>query len=65
MQYYIKVFLEGAQGPGAQVAQDRLILTEEQLRVLEKAREEKEAKGEIDTVHPSYLGAQDPLISAR
>jgi hypothetical protein len=26
---------------------------------LEKAKEEKKAKGEIETHHPGYLGAQD------
>ena len=35
------------------------MLTEEQLRALEKAKEEKEAHGEIETAHPGYLGAQD------
>ncbi len=40
-------------------AQENLILTEDQLRALEKAREEKEAYGEIETAHPGYLGAQD------
>ena len=34
-------------------------LTEEQLRALEKAKEEKAAHGEIETEHPGYLGAQD------
>ena len=34
-------------------------LTEEQLRALERAREEKEAHGEIETLHPGYLGTQD------
>ena len=43
----------------AKAAQENLILTEEQLRALEKAREEKEAHGEIETEHPGYLGAQD------
>lgn len=41
------------------VAQDGLILTEDQVRALEKAREEKEAHGEIETEHPGYLGSQD------
>jgi len=41
------------------VAQESLILTEEQLQALEKAKSEKEAHGEIETEHPGYLGAQD------
>ncbi len=36
-----------------------MLLTEEQLRALESAKEEKEAYGEIETQHPGYLGAQD------
>lgn len=40
-------------------AQENLILTEEQVRALERAREEKQAHGEIETEHPGYLGAQD------
>jgi len=43
----------------AKMAQESLILTEEQLQALEKARGEKEAHGEIETEHPGYLGAQD------
>ena len=43
----------------AKVAQEQLILTEDQLRALEKAKKEKEAHGEIETEHPGYLGAQD------
>ncbi len=43
----------------AKVAQDNMILTEEQLKALEKAHDEKEAHGEIETEHPGYLGAQD------
>jgi transposase InsO family protein len=43
----------------AKMAQESLILTEEQLQALEKARCEKEAHGEIETEHPGYLGAQD------
>jgi transposase InsO family protein len=43
----------------AKVAQDGIILTEEQLQALEQSRVEKEAHGEIETHHPGYLGAQD------
>jgi transposase InsO family protein len=36
-----------------------MVLTEAQVRAMEKAKQEKEAHGEIDTAHPGYLGAQD------
>jgi transposase InsO family protein len=40
-------------------AGEGLVLSESQLVALEKAREEKQALGEIETHHPGYLGAQD------
>lgn len=43
----------------AKVAQEGILLTEEQLKMLEKAKLEKEAHGEIETEHPGYLGSQD------
>ena len=43
----------------AKVAEENLILTEAQLQALERAKQEKEAHGEIETHHPGYLGAQD------
>jgi transposase InsO family protein len=36
-----------------------MVLTEQQVRAMEKAQQEKEAHGEIETAHPGYLGAQD------
>jgi len=41
------------------VAEEGLILTEPQLQALERAKEEKQAHGEIETEHPGYLGSQD------
>lgn len=40
-------------------AEEGILLTEEQLKCLEKSRHEKEAHGEIETEHPGYLGSQD------
>ena len=43
----------------AKVAQDGILLTEEQLQALERAKQGKEAHGVIETEHPGYLGSQD------
>ena len=40
-------------------AEEGIVLTEEQLKCLEKAKLEKEAHGEIETLFPGYLGSQD------
>lgn len=41
------------------MAKDGVVLTENQLRALEKKENEKEAHGEIETSHPGYLISQD------
>jgi transposase InsO family protein len=43
----------------AKSAQEGILLTEEQLAALEKAKEQREAHGEIESQHPGYLGSQD------
>jgi len=43
----------------ARSAEQGVILTEDQIIALEKAKEEKQSTGEIETHHPGYLGAQD------
>jgi transposase InsO family protein len=43
----------------AKVAQDNIILTDVQVAALERKKQDQESKGEIETHHPGYLGAQD------
>lgn len=42
-----------------QVAENGIILTEEQVAALERKKHDDEACGEIETAHPGYLGSQD------
>jgi len=59
LRHDLEIFKKRLKALEAKVAQENLILTEDQLKALEKAKEEKEACGEIETAHPGYLGAQD------
>ena len=43
----------------AKVAEEGIILTEVQVAALENKKHDDEACGEIETVHPGYLGSQD------
>jgi len=43
----------------AKVANDGIVLNEAQLAAFEKVKNQREASGEIETMHPGYLGSQD------
>ncbi len=59
LRHDLETFRKRHKALEAKVAQEGLILTESQITAMEKAKEEKGAQGEIETLHPGYLGAQD------
>lgn len=59
IRHDLETFQKRLKALEAKAAQESLIFTEDQLKALEKAKEEKEAHGEIETAHPGYLVSQD------
>lgn len=43
----------------AKVAEEGIVLTEDQVAALERKKQDDQACGEIETEHPGYLGSQD------
>jgi len=59
LRHNLETFKKRLKALEAKSAQEGILLTEEQLQCLEKAKLEKEAQGEIETQHSGYLGCQD------
>jgi len=59
LRHDLETFRKRLKALEAKASQESLIFTEDQIKALEKAKEEKQAHGEIETFHPGYLLAQD------
>ena len=66
LRHDLETFAKRLKALEAKLAQEPgHVLTVSQVRALEKAKQEKEAHGEIETAHPGYLGRKIRTLSAR
>jgi len=59
LRHNLETFKKRLKALEEHIAKTGEVLTDEQLRAMEKAKEEKIAWGEIETEHVGYLGSQD------
>jgi transposase InsO family protein len=59
VRHDLETFQKRLKALDAKVAQEGIILTDVQVAALERKKEEEQSRGEIETHHPGYLGAQD------
>lgn len=59
LRYDLENFKKRLKVLEAKIANEHIILTDEQIAALEKKKQDDEACGEIETAHPGYLGSQD------
>ena len=60
LRHNLESFKKRLKALEAQLAENEaMILTEDQLKAIEKGKEQREVEGQVETKHPGYLGSQD------